>query len=295
MRDLPALENLRVFEYAARSLSFKTAAHQLHLTPPAVSHRIRALERTLGVKLFVRLPRAVNLTAEGAELYDAVSLAFGSLRERIRYIERDSLSSILTISAAPAFISGWLMPRLGDFRCIHPEVEVRLDTSLNLVDFDRSDVDIAIRFTAQPEREGLITHWLLPGESVIVCTPENAKYLDRPADLVDATLVHSSTSEGNWDTWLKSADLDANLARQGLRFDNDTLALEGAKNGLGVAILHRSLVQPHISLGALVQPFDKILPAEHGYYLVYPERSASKPSVDVFRSWLLQKVALQDP
>lgn len=288
MRDLPELESLRVFEYAARSLSFKHAAQQLHLTPPAVSHRIRSLERELGMKLFIRLPRAVKLSAEGAALYDAVTLAFGSLREQIGRIAGDRSALVLTISAPPAFISGWLMPRLADLQDCHPELQVRLETSLALVDFDRSDVDVAIRFTAWPARTGLITHWLLPGEAVVVCTPQIAQRLHHPSDLVKATLLHSTTSHGNWAAWLEAAGLDAGLARQGPRFDNDTLALEAARNGLGVAILHHSLVRPHIARGDLVRPFTSALAAEHGYYLVYPERLADKPSVNAFRAWILR-------
>ena len=294
MRNLPALESLRVFEYAARSLSFKAAAQELHLTPPAVSHRIRTLENTLGVKLFVRRPRAVTLTPEGADLFDAVSTAFGTLRKRLQYIERDNPVSVLKISAAPAFFSSWLMPRLAGFRRMHPDIEVRLDTSLALVDFDRSDIDLAIRFTAHPEQHGLTSHWLLPGESVVVCTPAIARSLQQPADLATVPLIHSATSDGDWQAWLKSAGLDAKLARKGPRFDNDTFALDAAKSGLGIAILHHSLVQPYLSRGDLVRPFEHVLAATHGYYLVHPEHALCKPSVQAFRAWLLSQFDQRD-
>lgn len=294
MGDLPPLNALRAFEAAARFESFNLAAEQLNVTPSAISHQIKSLEAILGVTLFHRRTRAVRLTDAGRDFLPSVHGAFEQLRTAVARINPPRQARVLTVSAAPIFAMGWLIPRLADFRTAHPDIDVRLDTALELVDFATSDVDVAIRYTAKPKREGLVVHWLFRGDPVVVCAPGVAAELENPEDLHRVPLLHSSTSLGNWRAWLASADITGINSEQGPRFDNDTLALEAAMNGLGVAIAHRETAARWIEKGHLVAPFNISVPGHHGYHLVYPEAAGDHHKVAAFREWLLRILAEED-
>lgn len=295
MRRLPPLNPLRAFEAAARHESFNRAAAELHVTASAVSHQVRALEDYLGVTLFRRHPRAVSLTDGGREFLPPIQEALDRIGVAAERLVRGSGEHMLTISTAPAFALGWLMPRLVDFQLAHPDIEVRLDTSMELVDFATSDVDVAIRHTSNPAAPGLQSDCLFLEELVVVCAPSMAPALNSPRDLEVRNLLHSLTRMGLWRTWLTAAgvtDLDAD---RGPRLDNDTLTLEAAARGVGVAIVPRQLAEHVIADGRLVMPFEIEYPGRQAYYLVYPEVAAGRPKIVAFRDWLLGALENSDP
>ncbi len=292
MRRLPPLNALRTFEAAARFESFNRAAEELHVTPSAVSHQIRTLEEYLGVTLFRRLTRQIKLTPEGRAYLAPIRDALEQIRIATEQLARAGDAGPLTISSAPAFAAGWLMPRLNDFQLRHPEIEVRLTAAVELVDFARSDVDVGIR-TGKGEWPGLRAHRLMREELVPVCSPallDGPNPLARPEDLRHATLLHELPRLGQWRTWLSAAGVEGIDAERGPKFQNAAMAVEAAVSGLGVAIADRSLAEGHLQEGRLVAPFDIKLPSKHAYYLVYPEQRAGDPKIAAFSAWLVAAI-----
>ncbi len=288
---LPSLNGLQVFEAAARHLSFTRAAAELNVTQTAVSHQIRRLEEQLGLRLFIRQNRALALT-HGAKAYLAVvSGAFQDLRSGTERLLRDTKGQNITVSASASIATKWLVPRLAAFQEAFPDIDVRLSTSTRLVDFQREDVDLAIRY-GRGVWDGLRADWLMAEEIFPVCAPRlvtGPGALLRPDDLAHHTLLHVEGAIDEWQLWLTAAGLPGGLAaRRGMRFDDRLLAFQAAVDGLGVAMGHAPIVAADIEAGRLVVPFDAFqLPAEAGYYVVSPAETAGVPKIAKFRDWLL--------
>lgn len=294
MKRLPPLNALRSFEAAARFESFNKAAGQLHVTPSAVSHQIRTLEEYLGVDLFRRRPREVRLTEAGHTFLPPVRDALEQIATAAEHLMRRPESATLVVSAAPSFAIGWLVPRLTDFHAAHPEIEVRIDTSVEFVDFLDSDVDVCVRYTASPHFEGLRSHLLFREELVPVCSPRLVRGdggLREPADLAGVTLLHSLSRTGQWRAWLTAAGAGDVPTDQGPRFPNDAIAVEAAASGLGVALANRTVIERQLAEGRVVAPFDLGYSSDAGYYIVYPESAAHDTRIVAFRDWLLGVVA----
>jgi LysR family glycine cleavage system transcriptional activator len=288
MPRLPPLNAVRTFEVAARRLNFNRAAAELHVTPSAVSHQIRQLERFLGVTLFRRGSRQVALTPQGERYLAAVHEALERISIATARVKTDNART-LTVSVAPAFASPWLIPRLAGFQIEHPEIEVRLISSIEVVDFSvATDVDAAVRY-GLGRWPGLKCHRLFAEELVPVCAPalrKGGKTLRRPADLRSATLLHALSRLGEWRTWLALAGVEGVDADRGPKFQTMPLALEAAAAGQGVAIADRRLVAPWVKDGRLRVLFDLRLPSASAYYLVYPRSSAADARIVAFRDWL---------
>ena len=294
MGQIPPLAALRAFEAAARRESFNAAAAELHVTASAVSHQIRALEELLGVALFLRRTRRVTLTAEGRRYLGPVQEALERLRAATEQLRRGATPPPLVISAAPSFAAGWLIQRLPAFQVANPQQEVRLTTSVELVDFALSDVDVAIRYTRETPGDRLARHWLMREEMVPVCSPALAAgepALKEPADLGGVTLIHSLPRLGQWRSWLSAKGVAGVDPDRGLKVQDDTLAVEAAAQGLGVALANARFVDVQVAAGRLVMPFPGDLPSDWGFYLVYPRERRDEQRVAAFRDWLLAAAA----
>jgi LysR family glycine cleavage system transcriptional activator len=291
---LPSLNGLRAFEAAARHLSFTRAAAELNVTQTAISHQIRRLEEQLGIRLFVRQTRALALTREAQGYLPAVRAAFDDLRRATARLKRAERDGVLTVSTTASLAAKWLVTRVAAFQDAHPGVEVRITTSTHLVDFQQEEVDMAVRY-GRGGWPGVRAQWLMAEDIFPVCSPallSGAKPLRRPEDLVHHTLLHTTVSREDWQLWLTAAGLPVSLAlRRGLSFDVGFMALQAAIDGLGVALGRSRLVDADIIAGRLVVPFDLILPADAGYYIVAPEDTADAPKIALFRDWLSQSVA----
>lgn len=292
MKRLPPLNTLRAFEAAARHESFLQAAGELHLTPSAVSHQIRTLEEHLGVSLFRRRPRAVSLNDSGRAFWTSVRDALDDIARAAERVASDPGAGVLTVSAAPVFAIGWLVPRLAGFQARHPDIDVRLDTSLDMVDLDASDVDMAIRYTARPDFPGLRVELLFHEQPAIVCSHEMAARLSGPADLRECPLIHTRTQVGKWRAVLAASGIEDVDLDRGLHFANDMLALEAAASGLGVAIANQNvLAERWFADGRLTIPFALDYTGPHGYYLCCPEAAVEQDKIVAFREWLMNLVA----
>src|SRR4051794_36642926 len=192
MARLPPLNSLRAFEAAARHLSFAEAAAELHVTPAAISHQIKALEADLGVKLFRRFNRAVRLTDAGQACLPGLRDGFERIAEAVARARQGDSVGVLTVTASPAIAAKWLVPRLERFRERHPSIDLRIDASMRLVDFTREDVHVGLRYGGG-KYPGLHTELLLRSEVFPVCAPALLKGkhpLREPEDLRHHTLIH---------------------------------------------------------------------------------------------------------
>lgn len=293
MLTLPSLNGLRAFEVAARQLSFTRAAAELHVTQTAISHQIRRLEEQLGIRLFERRTRELRLTREAASYLPAVQAAFEALREATARLQRPVRDGTLTISTTASLAAKWLVTRVAAFQDANPGIEVRITTSPHLVDFRREEIDMAVRY-GRGSWPGLRARWLMAEDIFPVCAPallQGDKPLRQPQDLAHHTLLHTTTSREDWQLWLTAAGLPVSIAaRRGLSFDQSFMAVQAAVDGLGVALGRTRFVEADIAAGRLVVPFDVVLPADAGFYIVAPEETADTPKIALFRDWLLASV-----
>ncbi|MFQ5959105.1 MAG: transcriptional regulator GcvA [Alphaproteobacteria bacterium] len=291
-RRLPPLNALRAFEAAARHLSFSRAADELNVTHAAVSHQIKALEEHLGVKLFRRLTRAVRLTDAGQALLPVLRDAFDAIAVTSDRLRAADATGPLNVGATPAFASRWLVPRLARFYAAHPEIEIRLCPSMELVDFTRDDIDLAVRF-GRGGWPGLDAELLMCLDMFPVCSPalrDGPKPLREPADLAHHTLLHEDLRE-DWQRWLVAAGIDSVDWTRGPTFNETDLLLQAAVEGIGVAVAHSALVANDLARGRLVRPFEETLTTDAGFYVVFPEAAADRPKIKAFRDWLFAEAA----
>jgi LysR family transcriptional regulator, glycine cleavage system transcriptional activator len=294
-RHLPPLNALRAFEAAARHLSFTKAARELHVTQAAVSHQIKGLEEYLGVPLFHRHRKAVLLTEAGQLCLPGLRDGFDRLAAAVDSIRNLDSANVLTVTTPPSFAAKWLVPHLDQFRKAHPDFEVRIDASTNLVDFERENVDVAIRY-GSGSYPGLESELLFEIEVFPVCSPRLCKGrhgLRTPPDLKFHTLLHTEWrargEEPDWRMWLLAAGAaDVDWTR-GPQFNDVTVAIQAAIEGQGVALGRGALVAADLKAGRLVRPFKLSVAGRFRYYLVYPAAALKRPKVAAFRDWLLRE------
>ncbi|HEX6979793.1 MAG TPA: transcriptional regulator GcvA [Alphaproteobacteria bacterium] len=294
IRRLPPLNSLRAFEAAARHLSFQRAAAELHVTPAAISHQVKALEAQIGVKLFRRLNRAVRLTEHGQACLPVLRDAFDRMAQAVEIARAPRRSGILTVSAAPSFAARWLVPRLDRFRTKHPDIDLRVSASMHLVDFAREDIQVGLRY-GHGRYPGLHVELLMRNEVFPVCSPKLLKgrnALRRPDDLQHHVLLHDETnasdpSTPDWPMWLRAAGVTGVDATRGLHFNHVAMALEAAVAGRGVALAHSVLVRDDLAEGRLVRPFALSVPVDFAYYFVCPPEALQDAKIRAFREWIL--------
>ncbi len=297
-RPIPPLNPLRTFEVAARHLSFTRAAEELFVTAAAVSHQIKTLEESLGVVLFVRQPKSLELTKAGEAYLPGIQRAFKQMAEATHQLHLRGNPSTLRINVPPTFAVKWLIPRLVRFLKAHPAIDVKVSTSAQSVDFDREGFDLAVRY-GRGVYPGLRAELCLPVEVFPVCSPallQGEPPLRVPADLKHHTLLHDDStytdvSNPNWAMWLDHAGVEGVDATRGPSFWPSHLVINAAIDGLGVALAKRNWVDRDIEEGRLVRPFDLSLPVEFSYFLVYPESRADDQMISTFVDWVRGEVA----
>lgn len=285
------LNALRAFEAAARSLSFQAAAAQLFVTPAAVSHQVKHLEEHLGVKLFHRGHRAVELTTEGAALAASLGEAFGLLDLAL---DRATalVAAHLRVSTVESFAAKWLAPRLHRFHRDHPELKLRIDTGNEHSDFVRDGVDVAIRYGAGGYADA---EKLMDAPAFPICAPtliaDAQRPLTRADDLRHHTLLHDESAAGrggvpDWSAWLQAAGAAGVDATRGPVFSSIYLAQEAAVAGHGVALGVAPLVAEDVRLGRLMRPFAQSVPNAYAFWVVRKPGGEARPAVDAFCRWL---------
>ena len=300
-RTLPGTRALRTFEAAARHLNFTRAADEVGLTPAAVSYQIKEIEDQLGIVLFARTSRTIQLTPAGAVLFEATTDALETLQRaagRARRIARDSNQLRLTVG--PRFATHWLLPRLPQFKAAHPGLEVTFDITDHLRDFDRDDVDVAIRFGAGAYA-GTRSHRLFDAVVAAVCSPTllaNAPALKEPRDLFAQTLCYVNCKVNdmdwpNWRMWMDAAGVRDFDDSRCVAFADSSHVVQAILDGNAVGLVELAMIAGDLARGRLVKLFDiGLSPAPgYAYHLVYPDSIGTDPRVAAFREWMLEEIA----
>lgn len=285
---LPPLGALRAFEAAARLGSVTRAAQELCVTQTAVSHQVRVLEEALGVRLFVRRPRRLELTVEGRAWGSMLGDVFGRLYAGHRALRTDAARArpSVSVSVLPSFAARWLVPRLGGFLLAHPELDVRISSSAELVDLNGSDFDLGVRY-GSGKYPGVRVQRLCGDAWVAVCAPNlrGRARLKTPADLARFTLLQDDNQ--GWKTWLSVRGVAGVDSERGLLLTDSSMVVEAALNGQGVALARLSLAADELDKGRLISPFPRSAPLPTGmaYYLAR-RRGPERREVSAFCAWL---------
>ncbi|EIC86398.1 LysR substrate-binding domain-containing protein [Serratia sp. M24T3] len=290
-KRLPPLGSLKAFDAVAKFKSFKRAAEDIGVTPTAISHQIRILEESLGTAVFVRSAREVTLTSAGQRLQQSTQRAFADLQDAVDDIYHAQLPPALTLTTTSNFLTHWLVPRLAAMKASIPELDLRLHTSVELVDLEQGSADVAIRYSMSADCR-LQSTLLYEDAFILVASP--ALGLKRLEQLSAITLFHVENRHipqpsPDWAHWRKlygplSLNIDA-----GLRFSDETHAIQAAIAGQGVAIVSSLLAIDFIHKGILAVPFKHALPGGK-YYLVTSKDKAQRPDVQAFKAWIIENL-----
>lgn len=295
---LPPLGFFQGFEAAARHLSFTKAAEELFITQSAISRQIKTLEDHLGVALFDRRPRALALTEKGHELYRLATDVLERLQVATDQIKAQSRTRQISLTTTTGFASLWLIPRLQRFTSRHPDIDVRISATIEILNLERSLFDLAIRY-CRPETvpDGAVR---LFGEEVLpVCSPSllrnRSRPLRRPQDLARHVLLHfdypgAEKMVMDWGTWLTALGIGDLKAAGGVHFSQYEQMIQAAISGQGVALGRQPLVNELIQSGALAAPFSEAVVGTRAYFVIESTLGAVKPHVRAFGAWILDEV-----
>ena len=290
MPNIPSTNALLAFRAAAQHLSFLQAAQDRNVTPGAISRQIQSLEQLLGTRLFLRRHKRVELTPQGRDYLAEIATPLDHLAAATARIQGEQSNGAISICAYPTFAIRWLLPRWGRFYDRYPEIDVRLTTSLNPVDFNRDDYDLAIEVLAEGARPpGVHSRELMSVDTFPVCSPALAKRIREPGDLARQTLLHSTPRPTDWRRWLTAAGQPGLNGARDLRFESLNLAIQAAIEGIGVAIGIEALLQDDLQQGRLVRLFETQRRSEHPFQIVYPAGKARDVRLIAFRDWLLEE------
>ncbi len=290
------LNALRAFEAAARLSSFSEAAKELHVSHSTISHHIKGLEESLGRKLFLRQNRRVILAKEAESLLRLLKHSFNDISSELEALKQGDEKSALRVTVTPSFANKWLIRNLRSFRETHPDIEVQIHPSLELSDFSREKLDVGIR-NGLGDWSGLKSELLMSVHMTPLCAPslfnglKGSMSLDK---LKQFTLIHADVSDGTglrseWHEWLLAIGADEIDSSHGLSFEDPSMALQAAIDGLGIAMGYVELAADDLATGRLVQPFDMEVQHPWSYYMVIPEDNIGDRQTQLFCDWLRQQ------
>lgn len=294
---LPALSQLRTFEAVSRRMSFTAAAEELCLTQSAVSRQIRFLEESLGLPLFLRKHRTIELTSEGRQLFVAVSRGLDEIGRCVGGLRAAVEAPQITFAASVAFSYYWLMPRLGRFADRCPDIDLRVLATDLKVDLRRQDADIAVLY-GKGDWEGVEVRRLFGERVYPVCSPaylQDHPEIRRPENLLDQTLLHLDGGGNNWaavdwQIWLARQKVADRPARRGIRLNSYPMVLQGAQAGRGVALGWSYITDAMLAAGQLVCPFEQhTLETACNYYIGALADKVSHPAISEFIRWIMDE------
>jgi DNA-binding transcriptional LysR family regulator len=302
-RPLPPLDLVRGFEVAARRLSFTQAAAELFVTQSAVSRQVQTLEDFLGVKLFERRHKVLALTDAGQAYYRAVSGAIDEIRAATQRLRDTARGHVLTVTSSVSFASIWLVPRLANFRKRHPDIDVRIAATPELLDLAREGIDVAIRDcpsgTEPPGAVRLVGERMCP-----VASPEYLKAaklpLDTPGDLGRHVILQLHDPQGRWpylawSAWFEGRGLSDLMPESTLTFNQYDQLISAALHGQGVALGRMTLVASLIAERRLVALFDQDTQVPRAFHAVYAPGATQRPEAQAFVQWVKREIAEENP
>lgn len=302
MRAPDQLNALRAFEASARHESFSAAAAELHVTAAAVGQLVRGLENWLGTPLFHRSAsgrtRLVPTEAAQRALAD-IGTGFDRLTLGLARLKEGSSTGVLTVTVSPAFAAKWLLPRIERFHAAWPDTDVRLDTSIETLDFVAHGIDMGVRYGAGTW-PGLRAEKLMVEEVYPVCSPaflREHRRLRKPTELAGLRLIHDRSVDARsgfatWDAWLEAASAEGVETKRGLRINNSAAVLQAAIDGQGVALARSIMARDDVAAGRLIRLFPDVeFPSRLAYYVVYRPECSLLPKIVAFREWLCREAS----
>ena len=288
-RRLPPVHWLLAFDAAARHMSFTEAARELSITQSAVSQRVKLLEHRLGQPLFVRHARSLELTEAGRAYAPTVRDAFERLDLATEEVFGPGSDEPCTVRITPGFMLFWLSPRLHRFRDRHPDITLRLATSVWDAEFTLEGVDLEIRY-GWGDWTDASSRRLTWERAFPVCAPGVAARLKSPADLAGETLLHVVGFETGWPHWLAQAGVaEIADATRAVLCDTTVVVMDLARRGEGVALMRSSFAEDALRTGDLSVPFDQVIELDEAFYLAQPLKRALRPEAAAFRDWLFEE------
>jgi LysR family glycine cleavage system transcriptional activator len=278
------LNGLRALVVVGRLGTLAKAAEHMSITPGAVSQQVIRAETQLGKAVFVRTPAGLIPTAFGKRLLKQLDIGFGEIEKGLAAAIGDD-RDVLQITSTPAFASKWLVPRLGDFNAKHPNINVRVESSLDLVDLDRTDSDVAIRF-GSGEWKGCRAELLVEQQTFPVCSPSYAKRLKSPRDLLKARIIRYADSLERWGDWLALHGMKEEKLAEGTTFSESSMCIDAAIAGLGVMLGWQVPTHDAIREGRLVRPFDGEFSTGLGLWFVTSAVRRRERRIAAFKRWL---------
>lgn len=290
-RKIPSPMMLQAFEMSARTLSFTAAAQALNLTQSAISHQILSLEQFLGVTLFERVRKRLQLTHSGQLLLIRLTPALDALESAIlETIVNKPVACALRLGVVPTVASQWLIPRLGDFYEKCPGITLDLVTRLPF-NFNNNSLDAAINL-GNARWPGAQADWLMAEQMIVVCSPQlAATTLKTAADLDRVTRLHLAMRPHAWSEWSLAARQALSDPARGPKFELFSMVSQAAVAGLGAAVLPRFLILDELASGKLVSPFGPVVVSPQSYYLVYPPANIGMSALRSFRDWITETAA----
>jgi LysR family transcriptional regulator, glycine cleavage system transcriptional activator len=290
-RRLPPLNALRVFEVAARSANFTHAAQELGVSQAAVSQQVKALETSLGLKLFSRDGKRLVITGAGSQYLAIVRDALDRIALGTDRLSHRKPAGILSVSTSPDFGAKWLVHRLGRFTAAYPEIDLRVSTTTRQVDLIAERVDLAIRH-GDGHWAGLEAIRLGQERLVPVCSPKllsGRNRISQASDLLKHPLLRLD-GWATWSKWFEAAGVAA-PAQRGLALNQASMLIDAAAEGQGVALARTTLAAWDLRHGRLVVPIDVSLPLENTYWIVYPKLAAGDARIVTLQEWLLAEAS----
>lgn len=297
-RRLPPLTALRAFEAAARLGSFREAAEELSVSQSAISHQVKHLQEQLGIELFVRTPRAVELSTAGAAYFPVIREAFDRIADGTKQLLSPQEENILTVQMYSTFAVRWLMPRLHGFQQAHPDIQVRVNTSQVDADFSERGIDLALMI-GQRRRDEIHYEYLFSPTMLAVCSPRyrdsaksDGQALESPADLCGHPILQVYPSANDWLVWLEANRVGNVDPDAGLRFDSYDHALKMAARGMGIALGMQPYVAEDIEAGYLIDIFPERRVRTIGHwFLTYPKERSNVLKIRLFQDWLKGQIS----
>lgn len=288
-KKLPPLHLISIFEASARHQSFKLASEELFLTPSAISHQIKSLEAFIGFKLFTRKSRGVALNPAGKIYLTYIQQALTALEEGTKAVQRKHLSPSLKISTFSTMATNVILPQLGLFQQAHPEIDIRIETGLDITDFQYEDFDLAIRI-GHGDWPNIAKRKLLDIEVAALCSEEFAKkhQLSSLSQMNDVPLIDLTTMDNIWQTWADATGIKNINNKHKLTFNNYESTLHAAEQGLGLCLALLPIENSLLSRNILVNPFKKTMAFGRSLYAVYREEDKERHDIQCFLNWLVQ-------
>jgi LysR family transcriptional regulator, glycine cleavage system transcriptional activator len=288
----PPFSSVRAFEAAARLLSFKAAAEELHVSPSAISHQVRNLELFLNAPLFIRHPQGVELSLLGNSYLAQLTPLLDRFSACTDEVLGAGLVGQLKVRTTPAFAARWLVPRIAAFNLEHPDIELHITTSLERPDFSRGDVDVIVQYGVE-SADGMSVQPFLQSARSPVASPDLLRHgrpIRVPADLISYTLLHDMVGD-DWPSWFKIASSYPVELPRGPRFEHCNLTLGAAELGQGIALGFLALAESSLAKGTLVRLFDLETLPRVIYSVVFPTEWEFHGKVAAFRDWLVDQSA----